>query len=92
MSDPDALVPSLPERPWEELQARIQAGQPSALLAHIDGRTPAETARAISRFTQPDQPRLFGFLPPADADSGGNPNHCFLRARGAPLVTPVLLC
>ncbi len=67
MSNPDARAPQLPERPWEELQARIQAADPVTLLAYLDSMSPTETARAISRLNQADQARLFGMLAPADA-------------------------
>ncbi len=67
MSTSEAFSISLSERPWEELQDRIQAGDPEALLQYIDGMSPAETARAISRLSQADQSRLFSLLAPADA-------------------------
>jgi len=67
MPMPEAVSTPRPERPWEELQARIQAGEPATLLRYIDGMSPTETARAISRLGQADQSRLFGLLAPADA-------------------------
>ena len=67
MSTTDTVPTPRPERPWEELQARIKAGDPATLLRYIDGMSPTETARAISRLGQADQARLFGLLAPADA-------------------------
>lgn len=67
MSTPEARSPLPPERPWEELEVLIQAGDPEALLRCIDRMSPAETARSISRLDQADQARLFGLLAPADA-------------------------
>ena len=55
------------ERPWEELHSRILASDPEALLLYIDGMSPTETARAISRLNHADQARLFSMLAPADA-------------------------
>jgi magnesium transporter len=57
----------LSERPWENIQALIDAGDAVALFAYIDQMSPTETARAISRLSADNQGRLFQLLTPSDA-------------------------
>jgi len=58
---------SLPERPWENIQELIEAGDASLLFDFIDQMSPTETARAISRLSAENQGRLFQLLTPSDA-------------------------
>lgn len=55
------------ERPWENIQELIEAGDATPLFDFIDQMSPTETARAISRLSAEDQGRLFQLLTPADA-------------------------
>jgi len=57
----------LPQRPWENIQQLIDAGDAAHLFEFIDQMSPTETARAISRLSAEDQGRLFQLLTPADA-------------------------
>ncbi|MDH3453997.1 MAG: magnesium transporter [Desulfuromonadales bacterium] len=57
----------LPDRPWENIQALIDAGDADQLFGYIDQMSPTETARAISRLSSENQGRLFQMLTPSDA-------------------------
>ena len=64
---PLSVSPDLPERPWEDIQTLIEAGDALRLFDFIDQMSPTETARAISRLSSEDQGRLFQLLAPSDA-------------------------
>ena len=64
---PSTLDPGQLERPWENIQALIDAGDAARLFDFIDDMSPTETARAISRLSAENQGRLFQLLTPADA-------------------------
>ncbi|WP_432822710.1 magnesium transporter [Trichloromonas sp.] len=67
METPVADLPEIHERPWEQLESLIKAGDGVVLLDFIDGMSPTETARAISRLSAESQGRLFELLSPEDA-------------------------
>ncbi|HEY5672359.1 MAG TPA: magnesium transporter [Malonomonas sp.] len=67
MTTPAVELPDLPERPWEQLQLLISAGNATELFDYIDQMSPTETARSISRLSPEEQGRLFQLLAPADA-------------------------
>lgn len=67
MTTAEIKTPDLPERPWENLQLLIAAGDAAELFDFIDQMSPTETARAISRLNMENQGRLFQLLTPADA-------------------------
>jgi len=67
MTTPEIETPDLPERPWENLQQLIAAGDATELFNFIDQMSPTETARAISRLNIENQGQLFQLLAPADA-------------------------
>ncbi len=66
-TNPVTATPDQPERPWEDIQELIAAGDATRLFDFIDDMSPTETARAISRLSAEDQGRLFQLLTPADA-------------------------
>ncbi len=53
--------------PWETLSRLISADDSAELKIFIDTLAPQETARAISRLTEPEQQRLLSMLSPGDA-------------------------
>ncbi len=59
--------PDQPQRPWENIQQLIDAGEAAPLFDFIDQMSPTETARAISRLSAENQGRLFQLLTPSDA-------------------------
>lgn len=74
MTDPDRSAPApldagLPEpngetRPWEQLEAALDAGDPEALDTLLDLLSVGEAARGVSRLDESLQNRLFSLLSP----------------------------
>jgi len=55
------------ERPWEELEQLVAAGDAMAVETYLDGLPANETARALSRLSGEDQGKIFSQLDPAEA-------------------------
>lgn len=53
--------------PWDILSELVATENSVDLIQFIETLSPSETARAISRLTEPEQLRLFGLLSPEDA-------------------------
>ncbi|MEX0867984.1 MAG: magnesium transporter [Pirellulales bacterium] len=55
------------QRPWEELQQLVAAGDAGAVETFLDSLPSNETARALSRLSDDDQAKVLVQLEPADA-------------------------
>lgn len=55
------------QRPWEELQQLVAAGEAGAVESFLDSLPSNETGRALSRLTEEDQAKVLVQLGPADA-------------------------
>ena len=56
-----------PDRPWESLIEILAADDANRLKTFLNGLSPAETARAISRLASQEQRKLLTILEPEDA-------------------------